>query len=59
MRDAVRSMVRGSTLRSSLGSIGATLLIGVVVSAQTEESHQYRYLMGTSIQVQATFAPAS
>lgn len=46
-------MARGSPLRLSLASIGAALLVGVVVRAQTQESHQYRYLMGTSIEVQA------
>ena len=33
--------------------MGAALLVGVAVRAQTQESHQYRYLMGTSIEVQA------
>ena len=46
-------MARRSTVRVSLVSIAAVLLVGVAVRAQTQESHQYRYLMGTSIEVQA------
>src|SRR5262249_23069847 len=29
------------------------LLLGMAAHAETQESHQYRYLMGTSIEVQA------
>jgi thiamine biosynthesis lipoprotein len=49
-RDRIASV---STTGRGLRCIGAALLFGTVVHGQSQESHQYRYLMGTSIEVQA------